>query len=326
LEIKNWKSENDMETIHKTVLLEETVDALEPKDSMVVVDATLGGGGHSTLVLKKIGQNGKLIAFDQDAAAISRFKERLRKQELGKLDENIFLVHENFSKLKDSLLSLGISSVDAIMADLGISSDQLEDGRGISFLQDDPLDMRMDQRSELTAEKVINTYSQEQLAKIIREYSDEKFASKIASKIVEARIKKEITTTKELVDVIAKAIPEKFKHQKIHFATKTFQALRIEVNRELTILETFVSQAVEMLKPKGRLAVITFHSGEDAIIKKAFRENARGCICPPQFPVCRCGNSAKVKVLTRKPILPSDKEVQENPRSRSAKLRVIEKL
>ena len=315
-----------METIHKTVLLEETVDALEPKDSMVVVDATLGGGGHSALVLKKIGQNGKLIAFDQDAAAISRFEERLRKQELGKLDENIFLVHENFSKLKDSLLSLGISSVDAIMADLGISSDQLEDGRGISFLQDDPLDMRMDQRGDLTAEKVVNTYSREQLAKIIREYSDDKFANKIASKIVEARIRKEIATTKELVDVIAKAIPEKFKHQKIHFATKTFQALRIEVNRELAILETFVSQAVEMLKPKGHLAVITFHSGEDAIIKKAFRENARGCICPPQFPVCRCGNSAKVKVLTRKPILPSEKEVQENPRARSAKLRVIEKL
>lgn len=315
-----------METIHKTVLLEETVDALEHKDSMVVVDATLGGGGHSALVLKKIGQNGRLIAFDQDAAAISRFEEKLRKQELGKLGENVFLVHENFSKLKDSLLSLGISSVDAIMADLGISSDQLEDGRGISFLQDDPLDMRMDQRKDLTAEKVVNTYSKEQLAKIIREYSDEKFANKIAAKIVEVRTKKQIATTKELVAVIAKAIPEKFKHQKIHFATKTFQALRIEVNQELAILETFVSQAVEILKPKGRLAVITFHSGEDAIIKNAFRENARGCICPPQFPVCRCGNSAKVKVLTRKPILPSEKEVQENPRARSAKLRVIEKL
>ncbi len=314
-------------TIHKTVLLKETVDALELKPGMVVVDATLGGGGHSLEVLKKIGSKGKLIAFDQDAQAIARFKERLGKQEIGLSPENITLVHDNFTNLKDSLFSLGIDKVDAILADLGISSDQLEDRqRGISFQGDAPLDMRMDQSKGKTAEDVINNYTEQEIINLLREFGDEKHARSIARNIVAERAIAPIKQTSQLVAIIERSVPEIYKRRKIHCATKTFQALRMEVNQELESLRNFLTQAVEILEKGARLAVITFHSGEDAMVKYAFRENARGCICPPEFPMCLCGKKAKVKLITRKPIIPSVDEIQENPRARSSKLRVIEKV
>lgn len=313
-------------TIHKTVLLGETIEAVNLKPAMVVVDATLGGGGHSKEVLKKISPGGKLIAFDQDPKAIAKFEETIKSQKVDFLSE-LVLINDNFSNLKDSLTSKGISSVDAIIADLGISSDQLDDPkRGISFRFNAPLDMRMNQTKQKNAAFVVNNYSENELALIFKKFGDEKFANKIAKEIVKRRNQKEFEETFELIEVIEKSIPEKFKHGKIHPATKVFQALRIEVNDELVSLEKFLNEAIEMLKPKGRLAVITFHSGEDLIAKRIFRENAKGCICPPEFPVCRCENKEKIKIVTKKPIIPSEEEISENPRSRSAKLRVIEKI
>lgn len=314
-------------TIHKTVLLHETVDSLELKQGMVVVDATLGGGGHSKLVLEKIGDSGKLIAFDQDRDAIDRFNVQMKSGRVGNSKAEIFLVNKNFSTLKDSLISFGISSVDAVLADLGISSDQLADtDRGISFMGDAPLDMRMNMQGELTAEKVVNEYSQQELVRILREYGDEQYANSIARKILTVREQKKITRTQELVSIVESSVPGFYKRKKIHCATKTFQALRIEVNRELESLDSFLFQAVETLRPGGRLAVITFHSGEDALVKHWMRQNARGCICPPEFPQCRCGNKPLLRIITRKPIVAGENELKENPRARSAKLRVAEKM
>jgi 16S rRNA (cytosine1402-N4)-methyltransferase len=313
-------------TIHKTVLLNETIEALNLKEGMVVVDATLGGGGHTLQVLEKIGKDGKLIAFDQDLDAINRFKKRIEDGNVGKSGKDVVLFQNNFSMLRDRLSSIGISAVDAIVADLGISSDQLEDkGRGISFQGDAPLDMRMDQTKGITAAEVVNTYEEKDLAKILKEFADEKYAGSIARSIVAERKNGQITRTAQLVAIIERSVPGIYKRKKIHCATKTFQALRIEVNRELEALGSFLFQAIEALKPGGRLAIITFHSGEDALVKYTLRENARGCICPPEFPVCRCGKSPIVQLITRKPIVPSENEVKENPRARSAKLRVVEK-
>lgn len=314
-------------TIHKTVLLEQTVEALNLKNGMLVVDATLGGGGHSKLVLEKIGENGKLIAFDQDIDAIKRFEKQLKSGSIENSKAEIFLVNKNFSTLEDSLASLGFESVDAILADLGISSDQLADAdRGISFMGDAPLDMRMDKSGQLTAETVINEYSQEELSRVLRQYGDEQYAGSIAKKIVATREQKKITRTPELVSIIESAVPGAYRRKKIHCATKTFQALRMEVNQELESLRLLLFQAVEVLRPGGRLAVITFHSGEDVLVKHWFRENARGCICPPEFPQCRCDNKPSVKIITRKSIVASEDELSENPRARSAKLRVVEKV
>lgn len=314
-------------TIHKTVLLKETVDALNLKPGMVVVDATLGGGGHSMEVLSKIGEAGKLIAFDQDQDALDRFEKRIEVGSKEKIGDGIVLFHDNFSKLKDRLTSIEISSVDAILADLGISSDQLEDShRGISFQADSPLDMRMDLSKGITAAEIINTYGEDDLVRILKEFGDEQYARSIARNIVKERTEKRFDRTVQLVELIERSVPGQYKRKKIHPATKTFQALRIEVNKELDSLKTFLSQAVEILKPGGRLAIITFHSGEDAVVKHYFRENARGCICPPEFPVCLCGNRPMVKLITTKPIAPSEDEVLQNPRARSAKLRVIEKM
>ncbi len=315
-------------TIHKTVLLKEAVDALNLKPGMIVVDATLGGGGHSSEVLRKIGKNGKLIAFDQDLDAIERFREKI-KAGIGELSEkkSIELFQDNFSSIKDRLASIGITSVDAIVADLGISSDQLADeDRGMSFQVDAPLDMRMDKTKGLTAAEVVNTYSQEEIEKVLQELGDEKYANSIARAIVSARKTSPITRTLELVDLIGYAVPGIYKRKKIHHATRSFQALRMEVNREIETLNSFLIQAIEVLKPGGRLSVITFHSGEDVIVKNVLRENARGCICPPEFPVCRCDQKEIIKLITRKPILPSAKEISENPRARSAKMRVAEKI
>jgi 16S rRNA (cytosine1402-N4)-methyltransferase len=317
----------DIMTIHKTVLLNEAIESLNLKQGMVAIDATLGGGGHASKVLEKIGEGGKLIAFDLDIDAINRFKKKIEASGSGRLDKNIILLHDNFSALKDRLVSLRVSSVDAILADLGISSDQLQDKeRGISFQTDAPLDMRMDRTRGNTAADILNTYSEQQLTKILKEFSNEQYAHTIARNIVSERNKNQITRTLQLVEIIGRSVPGAYKRKKIHYATKTFQALRIEVNRELESLNSFLSQAVEVLKPGGRLAIITFHSGEDALVKYTLRENARGCICPPEFPVCQCGKKPFIRLITHKPIVPSSGEIEGNPRARSAKLRVIEKI
>lgn len=310
-------------TIHKPVLLEEVIENLKLKNGDVVIDATLGGGGHSEEILKRILPDGILIAVDQDADAIEKFKVKSEKL---KVKGKIFLVNDNFANLDKILADLKIEKVDKIMADFGISSDQLEAERGFSFQKDAPLDMRMNRKGEITAEKIIHNYSEEELARIFSEYGEEKFAKKIAREISKQRKVKPIKTTFDLVSIIENSIPEKYKHQRIHFATRVFQALRIEVNGELEKIKEFIPKTIEVLNKKGRLAVITFHSGEDRIAKEIFRENARGCICPPTFPVCRCGKEPKIRIVNKKPILPSAGETGSNPRSRSAKLRIIEKL
>lgn len=309
-------------TIHKPVLLKESIDGLNLKEGSVAVDATLGGGGHSSEILKIIGKSGKLVVIDQDSEAIEEFKKRSSSEV-----DNVFAVKDNFSNLQNILGGVQILAVSGILADLGYSSIQLEDEKiGMSFLQDAPLDMRLDRQGELTAKQIVNGYSQGELARVIKNFGEERFASIIAKKIADARMLKPIETTSELVDIIRDAVPERYQHSKIHPATKTFQALRIETNKELEVLEKFIPQAIEALGKGGRLAIISFHSLEDRIVKKIFRENARGCICPSDFPICQCGQVAKVKIVTKKPIVPTDAEISENPRSRSAKLRICEKL
>ncbi len=308
-------------TIHKSVLLDETIELLNLKAGMVVVDATLGGGGHSREILKKIGKSGQLIGFDADMVAIKEFEKEIKKYNW----RNIVLVNANFRNLTKELVKLEIGKVDVILADIGYSSDQLGDvRRGISFQVESPLDMRFDKNQELTAEKVINEYGQEELENILRKFGEEKFAKNISKGILKYRKEKKIKTTKELVEIIENSIPKKYHYGKIHLATKTFQAIRIEVNKELESLQNFLPQALNSLKPRGRLAVISFHSLEDRIVKEIFRENARGCICPRDFPVCLCGEVEKVKIITKKPLMAGEGELEINPRSRSAKLRVCE--
>jgi len=309
--------------IHKPVLLEEVIENLKLKNEDVVVDATLGGGGHSREILKKIGEKGILIAIDQDISAIKNFEFRIFSFEnKGK----VFLVNDNFANLDKILTDFKIKKVNAIIADFGISSDQLETERGFSFQKDAPLDMRMNQEGEMTAEKIINNYSEEGLARIFSEYGEEKFAKRIAREIAKQRKVKPIKTTFDLISIIENSIPEKYKHQRINPATRVFQALRIEANEELEKIKEFIPKAIEVLNSGGRFGVVAFHSGEDRIAKEIFRENARGCICPPNFPICQCGKKPVIKIITKKPILPSAGEIESNPRSRSAKLRIIEKL
>lgn len=315
-------------SIHKPVLLEETIENLNFEKGDTAVDATLGGGGHFKAILEKIGEKGTLIAIDLDNDAIERFKIQSAPPAGGrrtKAKGKIILVNDNFANLKDILSEIGIEKSDAILADLGWSSDQLK-GRGMSFLEDEDLDMRLDRKQALSAGSVINDYSGEELERIIREYGEERYARSIARKIVDERKKQRIKTTGELVKIIDRAVPTRYKHQKIHPATRTFQALRIEVNRELDNLRKFIPEALEALNPGGRLAIISFHSLEDRIVKNIFRQNARGCICPKDFPKCICGKVPTVKIITRKPIVAGEKEVLENSRSRSAKLRVCEKI
>lgn len=326
-------------TIHKPVLLKESIELLNLKSGMTVVDATLGGGGHSIEILKRIMPGGKLIAIDQDGEAVKKFQSRLKDLKLNFKKENIVLVNDNFARLKDILIFLKIYKVDAIVADLGISSDQLDDQlRGFSFFKDGPLDMRVDQRNELTALEIVNNYPEEDLVKILKEYGEEKYARRIAREIAGARgereIKREkerrnikkIKTTSELVEIIRQAVPEKYKRQRLHFATKTFQALRIEVNNELGNLRKFLSQAVEVLNPKGKIAIISFHSGEDRIVKNIFRENARGCVSMPEEIIYGRRGVPVLKIVTKKLITPSDEEIKENPRARSAKMRIAERI
>ncbi|WP_352406841.1 16S rRNA (cytosine(1402)-N(4))-methyltransferase RsmH [Acetoanaerobium noterae] len=310
-----------MEFKHVTVLLNEAVDILDIKPEGIYVDGTLGGAGHSLEIVKKL-TSGKLICFDQDINAISAAKEKLKDF----MDKTI-LVHSNFENLREELNKLGIESIDGFLVDLGVSSHQLDvPERGFSYMQDAPLDMRMDNNAELSAYDVVNTYSEAELKRVIKDYGEENWSARIAKLIVERRATMPIRTTFELVDAIKAAIPKKMRDENQHPAKRTFQAIRIEVNRELDVIEKTLLAAVEMMNEGGVLAVITFHSLEDRIVKNVFKKLQYSCTCPPEFPVCICNSKQIVEIITRKPILPSENEVEMNPRSRSAKLRAARKL
>jgi 16S rRNA (cytosine1402-N4)-methyltransferase len=314
-------------TIHKSVLLDEVIEGLNLKEGMTVVDATLGGGGHSIEILKRILPGGKLIVIDRDKEAIRRFKNKIKELNIKVEPQDLILVQNNFSELGQILKENVVDAVDAILADFGLSSDQLDDKeRGFSFNSKASLDMRMDKRQETTASDVVNRYAKESLIKIIRSLGEEKFAARIVEKIIQAREEKEIERTDELVKIIAQAIPERYKQKKIHFATKTFQAIRMEVNQELESIDKFIGEAIDGLSKGGRLAVISFHSGEDRLVKNAFRKAQINCVCPVEFPVCRCEVRAQIKAVTKKPTVASKSEIEKNPRSRSAKLRIVEKI
>ncbi|WP_066893045.1 16S rRNA (cytosine(1402)-N(4))-methyltransferase RsmH [Clostridium nigeriense] len=310
-----------MEFKHVSVLLNECIEGLNIREDGIYVDGTLGGGGHSSEILKKLSNNGLLIGVDQDKDALKAAGERLHNY------ENVKYVHSNFYNIDAILNNLEIEKIDGMLMDLGVSSYQLDTGdRGFSYMQDAPLDMRMNRENSLSAYEVVNNYDEEEIYRIIRDYGEEKFAKRIARFIVENREKKPIETTLELVEIIKAAIPAKARREGPHPAKRTFQAIRIEVNSELSILNKAIEDGVNRLNKGGRMAIITFHSLEDRIVKLKFKELATACTCPKEFPICVCGGEAKVKVITRKAIEPSKEEVEENPRSRSAKLRVVEKL
>lgn len=311
-----------MEFNHKSVLPEETIDNMNIKPGGIYVDGTLGGGGHSYRILKKLSGKGRLIGIDQDSDAICAATERL--EEFGDM---VTIVRDNYHNISKVLKSLGINSVDGILLDLGVSSFQLDTiGRGFSYKEDCPLDMRMDDRNEITAEDIVNDYEEMELYRIIKEYGEDKFAKNIAKHIVAARKKQRITSTGQLSDIIKSAIPMKVRASGGHPAKKTFQAIRIELNRELDVLEDSIDMMIDLLNDRGRLCIITFHSLEDRIVKNGFRKNENPCICPPDFPVCICGKKAKGKVITRKPIVPSKEELEDNKRAKSSKLRVFERI
>ena len=309
-----------MEFSHVSVLLAETIESLNIKPDGIYVDGTLGGGGHSYQVASRL-DKGLLVGIDQDAAAIAAAGERLRD-----FGEKVVIVRSNYCDIKSQLQKLNIDKVDGIILDLGVSSYQLDTPeRGFSYAKDAPLDMRMDTRQSVTARDIVNEYSEMDLFRVIRDYGEDKFAKNIAKRIVSERKKKPIETTGELADIIKSAIPMKFQKKTGHPAKRTFQAIRIELNRELDVLRDTLDTMIDLLNPGGRLSIITFHSLEDRIVKSAFRKNEDPCICPPDFPVCVCGRVPKGHVITRKPILPSEEEMNINPRSKSAKLRVFER-
>ena len=310
-----------MDFHHVSVLLNETLDGLAIKPEGTYVDCTLGGGGHSHGIGERLSTEGMIVGLDQDVAALEAASKRLED-----LSCQVKVIKTNFSNLKQALQEAGIHEVDGFVFDLGVSSHQLDTAeRGFSYMQDGPLDMRMNQSGALTAETIVNTYSSEELYRIIWEYGEERWAKRIVQFILEAREKEPITSTSQLVDIIKRAIPAKARQDGPHPAKRTFQALRIEVNQELQILHDAFVDAVSMLKPKGRIAVITFHSLEDRITKQTFKELAQGCTCPPSLPMCVCHHVPTVKAKN-KAIEPSQREVEENPRARSAKLRVAVKL
>jgi|WetSurMetagenome_2_1015567.scaffolds.fasta_scaffold96149_1 16S rRNA (cytosine1402-N4)-methyltransferase len=350
--------------IHKSVLLEELIENLKLKPGMTVVDGTLGAGGHSAAVLGKIVPGGRLISIDWDSRAVKNFKQALKegisiaKRELirsavsapnninikndsqafsqfeklgnrkGEIVGNWCGAVDNYANIKEILRGLGIGSVDAIFVDLGFSSDQIENAeRGFSFVGNGPLDMRYSAESQAgTAADIVNKYAEGELIRIFRSLGEEKFAKKIARKIVETRKIAEIKETKELSEIISRAVPEKYKKARIHPATRVFQALRIETNQELENLKIFLNQAEGALASEGILAIISFHSLEDRIVKNFFREEAQDCVCPSNFPKCVCAHRARLKIITKKPITASQREIEENPKARSAKLRVAQKL
>lgn len=307
---------------HKSVLLNETVDSLCVKPQGIYVDGTLGGGGHASEVAARLGDGGRLIGIDQDADAIAAASERLAP-----FGDKITVVRSNYERIAQVLDELEIPQVDGIYLDLGVSSFQLDTAeRGFTYREDDaPLDMRMDQRNALSAYEVVNDYSEENLSRILHEYGEERFARKIAHNICVSRQQAPIRTTGELIEIIKRSIPAKIRAMGGHPAKRTFQAIRIEVNQELTVLSESLDGMIDLLNDGGRLCVITFHSLEDRIVKNIFRKNEHPCTCPPEFPVCVCGKKSKGTVVTRKPILPGEEEMETNPRSKSAKLRVFER-
>ena len=309
-----------MEFKHTSVLLWETIDNLEIKPDGVYVDGTLGGGGHSFHICEKLGEDGRLIGIDQDEDAIKAATKRLEK-----FSDKVTIVRNNYCNMKAALRELGIDKVDGIVLDLGVSSYQLDTvERGFSYKYDTALDMRMDTRQTLTARDIVNDYSEMELFRIIRDYGEDQFAKNIAKHIVMERAKAPIETTFQLNEIIKASIPAKFR-QNGHPSKKTFQAIRIECNRELDVLKDTMEDMVDLLKEDGRLCIITFHSLEDRIVKSAFKKFENPCECPPGFPVCVCGKKPLGKVISRKPILPSEEEMEVNSRSKSAKLRVFEK-
>ena len=310
-----------MELTHKSVLLDECIEGLNIRPDGIYVDGTLGRAGHSREIVKRL-TTGRLICVDRDDAALEAAKTRLADWM-----DRVTLIHSNFDQVGAILTELGLPGADGMLFDLGVSSPQLDDGsRGFSYMADAPLDMRMDRSEGLTAADVVNTWSQEELRRILFQYGEERCAPQIAAAIVRRREEKPIETTLELVEVLKSAMPAKALREKQHPAKRTFQAIRIAVNDELASVDRMIQSAVPKLNKGGRLAVITFHSLEDRIVKTGMAEFAKGCTCPPSFPVCVCGKTPDVKLVNRKPILPTEQEVEENPRARSAKLRVCEKL
>lgn len=310
-----------MEFKHVSVLLNETVEGLNVKENGIYVDGTLGGAGHSTEILKKLNNTGRLIGIDQDREALNAAGERLKDY------NNVTFVHNNFHNIKEILEELKIDSIDGIMMDLGVSSYQLDnEERGFSYMKEAKLDMRMDRDQDFSAYDVVNKYPEERIYKVIKEYGEERFAKRIASNIVKARELKPIETTLELVELIRKSIPAKNQREGGHPAKRTFQAIRIEVNGELEILNKTIEDAVDKLSVGGRIAIITFHSLEDRIVKNKFKELEKPCTCPSTFPICVCGKEPKVKIITKKPIDPSQDEKNINSRSVSAKLRIAERI
>ncbi len=311
-----------MEFKHQSVLLEETIRNLRVKPDGIYVDGTLGGGGHSYRICQQLSAKGSLIGIDQDEAAIKAAGERLKD-----FKENVTIIRSNYCNMKMELQKIGITSVDGIILDLGVSSYQLDNkDRGFTYREDVPLDMRMDQRNPRTARDIVNTYSEKDLYRIIRDYGEDKFAKNIAKHICLSRKEKPIETTGELAEIIKHAIPMKMRVVGGHPAKRTFQAIRIELNQELEVLRDSLDDMIGLLNDGGRICIITFHSLEDRIVKTIFRRNENPCTCPPDFPVCVCGKKSKGKVITRKPILPSEEELQNNSRSKSAKLRVFERV
>ncbi len=310
-----------MEFRHKSVLLEESIDALQVRPDGIYVDGTLGGGGHSLEICRRLSPKGRLIGIDQDAAAIEAATERLREY-----SDRVTIIRGNFCDMRGELGKSGVTSVDGVVLDLGVSSYQLDTAeRGFTYREDAPLDMRMDQRQDLTAKDIVNGYSEMELYRIIRDYGEDRFAKNIARHIVIAREQRAIETTGELIHVIKAAIPMKVRAVGGHPAKRTFQAIRIELNRELEVLDNSLEDMIDLLNDGGRICVITFHSLEDRIVKTHFKRCEDPCTCPKEFPVCVCGQKPKGRVVTRKPIVPSDAEIAENSRAKSSKLRVFER-
>ncbi len=310
-----------MEFKHKSVLLDETIEGLNIRPDGIYVDGTLGGGGHSYEVCKRLGAKGSIVGIDQDEAAIEAAGIRLKD-----FGDKVTIVRSNYCNMRSELQKLGIDKVDGIILDLGVSSYQLDTAeRGFSYAQDAPLDMRMDRRQTMTARDIVNDYSEMELFRVIRDYGEDKFAKNIAKHIVAAREKEPIETTGQLTEIIRSAIPMKYQKKTGHPAKRTFQAIRIELNRELEVLRDTLDDMIDLLNPGGRLCIITFHSLEDRIVKSAFRKNEDPCICPKDFPVCVCGRVSKGSIISRKPILPSEEELEYNSRSKSAKLRIFER-
>jgi len=313
---------NQTEFKHISVLLDETIEGLAIKPDGIYVDGTMGGAGHGYEVCKRLGPGGRYIGIDRDEAAIAAGRQRLSE-----FEDKVSIVRGNYSSASEILKELNIEKVDGIMLDLGVSSHQLDVAeRGFSYMADAPLDMRMDKRQERTAYDIVNGYSERELARIIKEYGEDKFAQNIAKHIVAMRQKKPIETTGELNEAIRAAIPMKIQKTLGHPSKRTFQAIRIELNEELEELSTALESMIDLLNPGGRLCIITFHSLEDRMVKTMFKKEESPCTCPPEFPVCVCGKKPRVKIITKKPILPSETEQEENSRARSAKLRVLERI